>query len=67
MYLLLLAVLLLGLVAFQFFSREIYLRLWGPIGTTVHRDEWPGFYWPVMALELALGVFFLYRFLNRIL
>jgi hypothetical protein len=58
--LLLVAIALLVAVVVPFFTREVYLKLWGPVGATVHRDEWPGFYWPVMAAEVALAGFLIY-------
>lgn len=65
MYLLLLGVILLGVVGLQFFTREAYLRVWGPVGFTVQRDEWPAFYWPLMAAEVALGALLIYLFVAR--
>ena len=54
------ALLLLAVVVYQWFAREAFLRIWGPLRVAFHRDEWPAFYWSVMALELLLAALFVY-------
>ena len=62
---LLFGVILLGVVVMQFLTREVYFRPWNPLGPTVHRDEWPWLYWPVMLAELALAAFLIHRYFTR--
>jgi hypothetical protein len=52
---LLLGLALIGAVIFQWLTQEVVLKLWGPWRTSFHRDEWPAFYWVVLALELGMA------------
>ena len=55
-----LAVLLVAVVVFQWFTQQIWLRIWGPFGVSFHRDEWPAFYWIIMGLEVLLAALLIY-------
>jgi hypothetical protein len=59
---LLLGLLLLGAVVFQWLRQEVTVKIWGPWRISFHRDEWPAFFWAVLALEPGLGALLIYRF-----
>jgi hypothetical protein len=52
----------LGVVAFQWLAQEVTVKIWGPWKISFHRDEWPAFFWVVLALELGVGALFIYGF-----
>jgi hypothetical protein len=62
---LILGLLLVGIVAFQWFTQEATLRIWGPWRISFHRDEWPAFFWSVLGLESGLGLLFVYLFFAK--
>jgi hypothetical protein len=57
---LILGVLLLGAVVFQWFTQEVTVRVWGPWRVSFHRDDWPAFFWISMGLECGLSVLLIY-------
>jgi hypothetical protein len=59
---LILALLLVGAVVFQWFTQEASIRIGGPWWISFHRDEWPAFFWVVLALELGLAGLYVYWF-----
>jgi hypothetical protein len=59
---LILGLLLIGAVGFQWLTQEVTVKLWGPAQFGFHRDEWPAFYWGILALELGLGALCIYLF-----
>jgi hypothetical protein len=59
---LLLGLLLIGVVVFQWLTQEVTVRIWGPWRISFDRDEWPAFFWGVLALELGVGALFIYGF-----
>ncbi len=53
---------LLAAVVFQWLTQTIYFRLAWFWRLSFHRDEWPAFYWIVMGLEFGLAVLFIVMF-----
>ncbi len=47
-------------VAIQWFTEMVWLRIVGPVGVEIHRDEWPAFYWMFMLLEVGGGCLMIY-------
>jgi hypothetical protein len=56
----LLALLLLAVVAYQWLSQEVEIKLWGPMRVGFHRDWWPAFYSVMMSFEAGLAGLLLY-------
>jgi hypothetical protein len=59
---LVLGLLLLAVVAWQWFTQEVAFRFWTVWRLSFHREEWPAFYWIVMALETGLALLCVYLF-----
>jgi hypothetical protein len=57
---LLFALILIGVAAYQWFSQEVSVKLWGPLQVSFHRDEWPAFYWIMMLVEVCFAALLLY-------
>ena len=57
---LVLGIILLGLIAFQWLTREITVRVWGPASVSFHRDAWPAFFGLSLLAELGLAGFLIY-------
>lgn len=55
-----LGLLFIGIVVFQYFIGQVWIRIYGPFGFTIERDEWPAFYWGVMGLESVAALFMIY-------
>jgi hypothetical protein len=53
--LLIIALGLLVIVALQWFTQQVGVKLWGPIQATFHRDEWPAFYWTMIGIEVVVA------------
>ena len=60
---LVLSLLLIAAVVFQWLTQEVNVKILGPLRVGFHRDEWPAFFWSVLALEVGGAAFFLYEFL----
>ena len=59
---LLLGLLFIAVVVFQWFTQEVTVKIFGPWQISFFRDEWPAFYWIVLTLELGLGALCVYYF-----
>ncbi len=57
---LVIAFVLVAVLAYQWFSQEVIIKLLGPWNLNFHRDEWPAFYWSTMVLECGLAILFFY-------
>jgi hypothetical protein len=59
---LLAGLLLIGAVVYQWWTEYVSVKIWGPWRIGFHRDEWPAFFWSVLAVEVLLAGFFVYWF-----
>jgi hypothetical protein len=53
---------ILAIIAFQWLTQTVCFRIGWFWHLSFHRDEWLGFYWSVMALELGVSLLFIVLF-----
>jgi hypothetical protein len=54
--------LLLAVVALEWFTQQVTIWRWGPWQLSFHRDEWPACFWSVIVLQVFISGLLIYWF-----